>query len=423
MKNTIYFFKNFDSFDFGWLILSLGMAIGAGIVMVPVKAGAAGFWAFTTSILIAYPGMYLFQKLYMQTLLSSKEPVTYSELIKKLLGKQWGGFLTILYLLMQLIWVMVYAVVVKNTLAKYLYEWGLTTNPNLSSNMTFSFILMVIILFIGLKSSSLLIKVATPILIILVGSIIFTTFTLIPSWEFGGLSTDYTTREFILQVILLLPFSLTTILFIQSLNPMIISYRKRYGSDYEIAAVKSIGVMTLAFIILLLVIGSYIFSFAFVIPHEVALQGVANNYTAFMLFSNENGSTVTISILAVTSLLISLCAVLSPFLSILSGVSEGVKGMLLHILSYLKINISEEKMAKIVPVVIFFIIWFSVVLKAPVYTLAAYCGPIFGIIGCIIPFILVHKVEELMKYQNFSAYIVLFVGIVLIISPFISLLQ
>lgn len=37
----------FDSTDTGWVIMSIGMAIGAGIVFLPVQVGLMGLWVFT----------------------------------------------------------------------------------------------------------------------------------------------------------------------------------------------------------------------------------------------------------------------------------------------------------------------------------------------------------------------------------------
>ena len=45
----------FDSTDWGWIIMSIGMAIGAGIVFLPVKIGLVGLWVFLVSSVIAYP--------------------------------------------------------------------------------------------------------------------------------------------------------------------------------------------------------------------------------------------------------------------------------------------------------------------------------------------------------------------------------
>ena len=63
----------FDSTDTGWVIMSIGMAIGAGIVFLPVQVGLMGLWVFLLSSVIGYPAMYLFQRLFINTLAESPE--------------------------------------------------------------------------------------------------------------------------------------------------------------------------------------------------------------------------------------------------------------------------------------------------------------------------------------------------------------
>ncbi|WP_239687167.1 hypothetical protein [Mannheimia haemolytica] len=46
----------FDSTDFGWIIMSIGMAIGAGIVFLPVQVGLMGMWVFSTFFYYRIPG-------------------------------------------------------------------------------------------------------------------------------------------------------------------------------------------------------------------------------------------------------------------------------------------------------------------------------------------------------------------------------
>ena len=36
----------FDAVDRGWIIMSIGMAIGAGIVFLPVQVGVVGLWVY-----------------------------------------------------------------------------------------------------------------------------------------------------------------------------------------------------------------------------------------------------------------------------------------------------------------------------------------------------------------------------------------
>lgn len=71
----------FDSTDTGWVIMSIGMAIGAGIVFLPVQVGLMGLWVFLLSSVIGYPAMYLFQRLFINTLAESPECKDYPSVI------------------------------------------------------------------------------------------------------------------------------------------------------------------------------------------------------------------------------------------------------------------------------------------------------------------------------------------------------
>ena len=80
----------FDESDWGWVIMSIGMAIGAGIVFLPVKVGMTGLWVFLLSSIIGYPAMYLFQRLFINTLASSRTCTDYPGVISSYLGKTGG---------------------------------------------------------------------------------------------------------------------------------------------------------------------------------------------------------------------------------------------------------------------------------------------------------------------------------------------
>ena len=116
----------FDSTDWGWVIMSIGMAIGAGIVFLPVQVGLAGIWIYLLSSIIGYPAMYLFQRLFINTLAKSERCEDYPSVIGNYLGKNWGLFLGLLYFLMLIIWVFVYSTAINNDSASFLVTFGVT---------------------------------------------------------------------------------------------------------------------------------------------------------------------------------------------------------------------------------------------------------------------------------------------------------
>lgn len=162
----------------------------------------------------------------------------------------------------------------------------------------------------------------------LVIAVILASIFLIPLWSLDNIATlPRENSEFITRTVFMLPFSLTSILFIQSLSPMVSAYRIHYSglkSD-ELVLQKTLRTMKIAFILLVSLIGFYILSFSLVIPKEFAQEAAAGNQSAFVLLEQHGLSSV---VLHVCGVVISVCAILTSFLSILSGMTESLKGLL-----------------------------------------------------------------------------------------------
>ncbi|EKQ3300160.1 transporter, partial [Salmonella enterica subsp. enterica serovar Derby] len=80
----------FTLYDAGWVILCIGMAIGAGIVFLPIQIGIKGIWVFIVSIIIVYPGIYLLQDIYLKTLSRTEDAKDYTSIISQYLGPNWA---------------------------------------------------------------------------------------------------------------------------------------------------------------------------------------------------------------------------------------------------------------------------------------------------------------------------------------------
>lgn len=150
----------FDSTDTGWVIMSIGMAIGAGIVFLPVQVGLMGLWVFLFSSVIGYPAMYLFQRLFINTLAESPECKDYPSVISGYLGKNWGILLGALYFVMLVIWMFVYSTAITNDSASYLHTFGVTEGL-LSDSPFYGLVLICILVAISSRGEKLLFKIST----------------------------------------------------------------------------------------------------------------------------------------------------------------------------------------------------------------------------------------------------------------------
>lgn len=92
---TVPFSKKipFTKYDFGWVLLCIGMAIGAGTVLMPVQIGLTGIWVFIVAFIIAYPATYIVQDIYLKTLSESETCNDYTDIISHYLGKTGAYFL------------------------------------------------------------------------------------------------------------------------------------------------------------------------------------------------------------------------------------------------------------------------------------------------------------------------------------------
>ncbi|MBY7734614.1 aromatic amino acid transport family protein [Francisella philomiragia] len=415
---SILYSKNFDSFDWGWLVISFGMALGAGIVLVPVTVGVSGIFIYLISALFAYPAIFLFQKLYMNTLFDTKESKCYSETIKDLLGEKWSIVLGFLYFIMMSIWTIVYAETVANALSDYLYHFNII-NIRLDNSTIYSLILMIILVAIGTKSKNLLFKASTLLTLILLCSVIVAAIYVIPEWNFSQLNIHPKGWEAVPKTIIMIPFSLTTILFIQSLSPMVMGYREQYSKDNDLAKYKAQRTMKIAFFTLLIIVSFYVLSLALIIPQDQAILAKNHNQSVFSVLLKIYSHNTFLQILGV---IINICAILAAFLSILTGMRESLRGVLLNITKkfFDKNKFSSNQIEATIIILIILLTWLSIIFKIPIFYLVPWCGPIFGIIGCLIPAYIVFKVDRFAKYKTISVYYIVLVGIILCISPLLS---
>lgn len=99
----------FGGTDVGWIVMNVGLAIGAGIIFLPVQVGLVGIWVFVLAALVGFPVLYEFQKLYLNVLAEAPDCKDFAGVISGYLGKNWGFALGILYFLMMAINIFLYS--------------------------------------------------------------------------------------------------------------------------------------------------------------------------------------------------------------------------------------------------------------------------------------------------------------------------
>lgn len=176
--------------------------------------------------------------------------------------------------------------------------------------------------------------------------------------------------------------------------------------------------MKIAFGVLFITIFSYAMSFNLAMGHEQAVMAYTQNISALAIVARGfDGSAVKIF-----SLILNIFSVMTAFFSVFLGFREACHGIAMNILRRcIPENRINEKIVQI-GILLFAVAvsWGAIVLNAPVLKLLTLLGPIFGLIACIIPAYLVYKVQALHKYKGMALILIVFAGILLIVSPFLA---
>ncbi|EPY98811.1 SLC5/6 family protein [Mannheimia haemolytica] len=408
----------FDSTDFGWIIMSIGMAIGAGIVFLPVQVGLMGMWFFLLSSIIGYPAMSLFQRLFINTLAESPECKDYPTVISGYLGKNWGIFLGVLYFIMLVIWMFVYSTAITNDSASYLLTFGIT-NTLLSDNPFYGLVLICILVALSSRGEKLLFKISTFMVLTKLFVVAALGLAMIGMWQLHNIGAMPPFGKLIKDAIITLPFTftLTSILFLQTLSPMVISYRAKEQSR-EVARYKALRAMNIAFAILFITVFFYAVSFTLAMGREEALKAYEQNVSALAIAAQFfPGSWATY-----VGVALNIFAVMTAFFGVYLGFREATQGIVMNLLlrKFPAEKINPNYVQKGIMLFSILLAWSAIVLNAPVLSFTSICSPIFGLVGCLIPAYLVYKVPALFKYKGLALNIIIITGILLCISPFLT---
>ncbi|VEJ52829.1 Inner membrane transport protein YhjV [Pragia fontium] len=409
----------FTKYDMGWVILCIGMAIGGGIVFLPVQIGLKGIWVFTLSLILAYPAIYLLQELYLKTLSESPECEDYSSVITQYLGANWGVFLGIAYFIMLLKGMLTYSLAVTFDSASYFQTYGLSS-VLLSDYLWYGLLVLTILVIIASQGEKLLFRISGPMVIVKLAIVVLLGFVMIPYWDFNNIGAFPDILPLLRDAVLTLPFTLFSILFVQILSPMNIAYRK-VESDPRRATYRAIRTNRIAYIILAVSVIFFAFSFTFSLSHEQAVEAARNNISAMAIAAQV----IPGNVVKIMTAVLNIFAILTAFFGIFLGFQEAIKGIIVNIATRF---IAKEKInAKVltigVSIFIILLLWAWVSTRFPILLLQQIGAPVYGIVSCLIPCYLVYRVPALRKYKGLGIYYIILIGLMLCASPFFKFFE
>jgi amino acid permease len=312
--------------------------------------------------------------------------------------------------------VFVYSTAITNDSASFLQSFGVTKTL-LSENPFYGLALICGLVALASRGENLLFKISTFMVLTKLGAVAVLGLMMVDKWDFNNVGTIPATGDWLKDAVVMLPFTLTSILFIQSLSPMVISYRSREKS-LAVARFKAMRAMNIAFGVLFVVVFFYAVSFTLAMGHDQAVRASEENISALaMVAQGMPGQT-----LKLLSLTLNIFAVMTAYFGVYLGFREACQGLTMNMLRRYMPESSINKNYVGYGIMLFTILlsWGAIVLNAPVLSFTSICSPIFGLVGCLIPAYLVYQVPALHKYKGVGLYIIIITGLLLCVSPFLA---
>ena len=373
--------------DFTWCLSLFGTAVGAGVLFLPIKAGAGGFWPLIILALIAAPMTWFAHKSLARFVLSAKNPeADITDTVEEHFGKNGANLITLAYFFAIYPIVLIYGVGITNTVDSFLVN-QLGFAP--IERWLLSGVLIAIMTAGVVFGKDLMLKATSAMVYPLVFILLALSFYLIPNWNTSMLEVAPDWASIPSTVWLAIPI----IVFSFNHSPIISQFAKEQRRQYGENAVKKTDAITGgASIMLMGFVMFFVFSVVLSLsPSELAMAK-EQNISVLSYLANMYES----PLISYMGPLVAFAAITSSYFGHFLGAHEGLVGLIKS-----RSNCSVKSIEKASLVFIVLTTW-AVAIKNPsilgmIETMGA---PMIAAILFLMPVIAMQLIPSMQKYKT-----------------------
>ncbi|SHF17855.1 aromatic amino acid transport family protein [Vibrio gazogenes] len=319
VQNNKYSSGKWTYKDFTWCLSLFGTAVGAGVLFLPIKAGAGGFWPLVILALIAAPMTWFAHKSLARFVLSAKHPESdITDTVEEHFGKTGANLITFAYFFAIYPIVLIYGVGITNTVDSFLvHQLALPSIPRwllsgaliltMTGGVVFGKNLM-------LKATSLMVY---PLVLILLALSVY----LIPDWNTSMMEVkpDWSAMPMIIWL------AIPLIVFSFNHSPIISQFTKEQRLTYGDDATQKTDMITggAAFMLMAFVM-FFVFSVVLSLSPEQLALAKAQNISVLSYLANEHDS----PLISYLGPIVAFAAITSSYFGHFLGAHEGLVGLI-----------------------------------------------------------------------------------------------
>ncbi|MDO5493185.1 MAG: HAAAP family serine/threonine permease [Nesterenkonia sp.] len=383
-------------FERTWMISLFGTAVGAGILFLPINAGAGGLWPLVVATVLIGPMTYFAHRGLSRFVAASDRPGSDITVVARdLFGEAAGQVITVLYLLSILPIVMIYGIAITNTVDDLLtVQLGLESPPRwLLSGLLVAALMLVMIL--GQRIMLVAMQwLVYPLIAVLLGISLF----LIPYWDFGVfVGAEQSPARMLSALLLVIPVLIFAFYFAAAVSQFTLAMQRRYGSAADLRAQVVLRRSTMLLVI---------FTMGFVWSCVLALgvDGLREARDANLPVLSYLAQTLDSPLIAYIGPAVAIAAIGSSFFGHYLGAAEGTAGLVRSAARAVGRTPSEKAVRWGVAGGIFLATWGAAVADLGVLDMIeTLVGPVMALVLYLMPMYAIRRFDVLRQHRGLAS--------------------
>lgn len=373
--------------DFTWALSLFGTAVGAGVLFLPIKAGAGGFWPLVLLALIAAPMTWFAHKSLARFVLSAKNPdADITDTVEEHFGKAGANLITFAYFFAIYPIVLIYGVGITNTVDSFLVnQIGMESIPRWLLSGALITVMTAGVVF----GKELMLKATSAMVYPLVFILLALSFYLIPDWNTSMMEVapDWSTLPTVVWL------AIPIIVFSFNHSPIISQFSKVQRQEFGDKAVQKTDMITGGAAMMLMgFVMFFVFSVVLSLSPEQLAMVKEQNISVLSYLANAHAS----PIISYLGPIVAFAAITSSYFGHFLGAHEGLVGLVKS-----RSNMQVSKIEKISLGFIVLTTWIVAIVNPSILDMIETMGaPMIAAILFLLPVFAMHKVPAMAKFKT-----------------------
>ncbi|WP_232696601.1 aromatic amino acid transport family protein [Brevibacillus daliensis] len=411
--------KKWHKQDTTWALSLFGTAIGAGVLFLPINAGAGGLISLLLITILSFPIMFYSHRALAKMIYASDsadEGITGT--IREYFGNKASKIFNLVFFISIYVIVLMYSVALTNTASSFMVnQLGMNEPPRAILSLVLVLGLIVILNF----GQDITVKVMSMLVYPFIASLLFIAISLIPYWNTAIFSSasistaspwSYFGRIWLILPIIVFSFNHSPII-----SSFVIKQRATYG--IEATDAKCGQIQKVCYILTFTVVMFFVWSSVMSLTPNDLVMAKEQNLSILSYLANELNS----PILAIAGPIIAFVAVTKSFLGHYVGAYEVMRDMIVESSRARGKDVNEKTIKTTILVFVVLTCWLTAYTNPSILGIIdSLSGPLVAAILCLLPMYAIRKIPVLAKYRGkLSNAFVIIVGVLTVLASIKSL--